>query len=252
MHYTIQTLAQLSGVTIRTLRFYDEIGLLKPAYVADNGYRYYDNNQLLLLQQILFFRELGFELKAIQEILQQSDFDKHKTLIAHKQLLHAKIERMHELVATIDTTINHLEGTQLMDSAQLFKGFTHEQQAEHEADLVERYGQDASEHIEQTKRNIKKWTKDDWNNVRKEFEAICNELTHAVQQNIPVTDASVQAVIKRHYNWICQFWTPNRESYAGLGQEYTLPAWSNTFNGYHPQLAQYMADAINMYAQQQL
>src|SRR5579872_3387238 len=108
--YTVKKLAKLSGVSIRTLHFYDEVGLLKPACYGANGYRYYQEKQLLLLQQILFFRELGFELKQIQEILGQSDFNKLETLRSHKKVLRKNIARMTELMKTIDKTINHLEG----------------------------------------------------------------------------------------------------------------------------------------------
>ena len=122
MNYTVNQLAKLSGVTIRTLRFYDEIGLLKPAFVAENGYRYYRENELLLLQQILFFRELGFELKQIQDILKHSDFDRQATLQSHKKTLKKEIERLQTLMVTIDKTINHLQGKQTMSERELFYG----------------------------------------------------------------------------------------------------------------------------------
>ena len=84
MAYTVKKLAKLSGVSIRTLRFYDDIGLLKPAYYGDNKYRYYEEKQLLMLQQILFFRELGFSLVDIQRIIDSSDFDKTASLNSHR------------------------------------------------------------------------------------------------------------------------------------------------------------------------
>jgi len=122
MDYTVNQLAKLAGVTVRTLRFYDEIGLLKPAFIAENGYRYYREKELLILQQILFFRELGFELKQIQEILGQSDFDQLKTLQSHKNVLRKNIERIKTLLITIDKTINHLEGKQTMSEKEIFFG----------------------------------------------------------------------------------------------------------------------------------
>ena len=76
MDYTVKELAQISGISIRPLHWYDEVGLLKPAYHGSNGYRYYEEEQLLILQQILFFRELGFELKKIRKVLGRGDFDK--------------------------------------------------------------------------------------------------------------------------------------------------------------------------------
>ena len=87
MAYTVTKLAKISGVSVRTLHWYDEVGLLKPAYYGSNGYRYYEEEQLLILQQILFFRELGFELKQIQKILGRSDFDKIAALSSHRKVL---------------------------------------------------------------------------------------------------------------------------------------------------------------------
>src|SRR5579872_2687080 len=137
MDYTINKLATISGVTIRTLRFYDEIGLLKPAYIADNGYRYYQKKELLLLQQILFFRELGFELKDIQRILKQSDFDKREALKLHKKVLRNKIDRMAELISTIDNTMQDLDGKITLEDNQLFYGFDSEKQLDYELYMVE-------------------------------------------------------------------------------------------------------------------
>src|SRR5580693_668450 len=87
MAFTVNKLAKLSGVSVRTLHFYDEIGLLKPAYYGDNNYRYYEEAQLLMLQQILFFRELGFQLNDIQRIIASPDFDKIKALESHRKIL---------------------------------------------------------------------------------------------------------------------------------------------------------------------
>src|ERR1700691_2339019 len=103
--YTVKEVAKLSNVSVRTLRFYDEIGLLKPAFYGDNGYRYYEEEQLLILQQILFFRELGFELKQIRRVLGRSDFDKMVALSSHRQVLKKNLEQTRKLIKTIDKTI---------------------------------------------------------------------------------------------------------------------------------------------------
>src|SRR5215813_12307595 len=87
MAYTVKNLARMSGVSVRTLHFYDEVGLLKPAYLGANGYRFYEESQLLTLQQILFYRELGFELKQIKKILERPGFDRIAALQSHRQVL---------------------------------------------------------------------------------------------------------------------------------------------------------------------
>src|ERR1041385_1645418 len=124
MAYTVKQLAVMSGVTVRTLHFYDEMALLKPAYTAANGYRMYEEPQLLILQQILFYRELGFELKRINEILSQRQFETIAALKSHRQVLEKNVTRTRTLIETIDKTIHHLKGTKKMKSEELFMGFS--------------------------------------------------------------------------------------------------------------------------------
>jgi DNA-binding transcriptional MerR regulator len=123
MAYTVKQLAVMSGVTVRTLHFYDEMALLKPAYTKANGYRIYEEPQLLMLQQILFYRELGFELKRINEILSQREFEKITALKSHRQVLEKNFTRTRTLIETIDKTISHLKGARKMKSEELFIGF---------------------------------------------------------------------------------------------------------------------------------
>jgi DNA-binding transcriptional MerR regulator len=124
MAYTVKQLAVMSGVTVRTLHFYDEMALLKPAYTKANGYRIYEEPQLLMLQQILFYRELGFELKRINEILSQRKFEKIAALKSHRQVLEKNVTRTRTLIETIDKTISHLKGAKKMKSEEMFKGFS--------------------------------------------------------------------------------------------------------------------------------
>src|SRR5687767_13082878 len=124
MAYTVKQVAAMSGVSIRTLHIYDEMALLKPAYTKANGYRIYEETQLLMLQQILFYRELGFELKRIKEILGQRKFEKITALKSHRQVLEKNVTRTRTLIETIDRTISHLKGTKKMKSEELFMGFS--------------------------------------------------------------------------------------------------------------------------------
>src|SRR3954452_5831307 len=124
MPYTVKQVAAMSRVSVRTLHFYDEVGLLKPAYVGANGYRFYEEPQLLMLQQILFYRELGFELKQIKAILGRADFEKVAALQSHRRVLQDSLARTRTLLDTIDKTISHLEGTTTMKSEEMFLGFS--------------------------------------------------------------------------------------------------------------------------------
>jgi DNA-binding transcriptional MerR regulator/uncharacterized RmlC-like cupin family protein len=124
MAFTVKQVAAMSGMSVRTLHFYDETGLLKPAYVGANSYRFYEETQLLTLQQILFYRELGFELKQIKEILGRADFEKVTALRSHRKVMEKELSRTHQLIGTIDKTIQHLNGTEKMRSEEMFSGFT--------------------------------------------------------------------------------------------------------------------------------
>src|SRR2546421_7023341 len=124
MAYSVKQLAVMSGITVRTLHFFDEMALLKPAYMKANGYRIYEEPQLLMLQQILFYRELGFELKRIKEILSQRNFEKVAALQSHRQVLEQNVTRTRTLIETIAKTISHLKGTKKMKTEELFMGFS--------------------------------------------------------------------------------------------------------------------------------
>jgi DNA-binding transcriptional MerR regulator len=124
MAYTVKQVAALSGVSVRTLHFYDETGLLEPAYTGANGYRFYEEPQLLSLQQILFYRELGFELREIRELLGRPDFQRLDALESHREALEGRLARTRRLLETIDRTIDHLKGRTPMNDEQIFAGFT--------------------------------------------------------------------------------------------------------------------------------
>lgn len=126
MSYTVKKLSKLSGISIRTLRFYDRIGLLRPAFYGENNYRYYEEEQILMLQQILFYRELGFPLSDIKGVVSSDDFNKIDALISHKQVLAQSLDRTAKLIKTIDQTIEHLTGKITMRNEELFVGFAHE------------------------------------------------------------------------------------------------------------------------------
>ncbi len=255
MAYTVKKLAELSGVSVRTLHFYDEIGLLPPAYVAENSYRYYEEEQLLNLQQILFFRELGFELKQIQTILSQADFDKVQALLTHKEALTRKSGRIAELIDTIDQTIKRLHGEMAMKDKEMFKGFSPEEQAQNEAYLVNRYGEKAKKHIEESKRKTKDWTKEAWAVAGEEWADIFKNLKILMDRNTSPDAEEVQALITRHFNWLSKIWTPDKESYVLHAQGFIDLAWKKAFeqiDDNHPRLAQYFAKAAETFAKRNL
>lgn len=135
--YTIKEIAGLAGVTTRTLRYYDQIGLLPPAEVGGNGYRYYDQASLMKLQQIMFFRELDVPLNEIQLIMDQPGFNLENALIGHRARLQKRSLRLESLIATIDQTLTNLQGGRQMTPDEFFNGFDPSQ---YEAEVHERWG----------------------------------------------------------------------------------------------------------------
>jgi DNA-binding transcriptional MerR regulator len=159
MAYTVNKLAKLSGVSVRTLHFYDDIELLKPAYYGDNNYRYYQEAQLLMLQQILFYRELGFSLKDIQRIVLNPDFDKVTALESHRQTLERNLNQTKELIETIDKTIAHLRGTARMKDEELYYGFDSEKQRRYEQELVDS-GKVTESEMKDYRKQYQNWTQE--------------------------------------------------------------------------------------------
>ena len=121
---TVKQLSSLAGVTPRTLHHYDQIGLLKPSRVGDNGYRYYGEESVLRLQQILFYRELGIPLEDIKKIMARRDFDVLGALYSHKDALKRQVTRLNNLIHTVDNTIDYLKGKKEMSNKQLFEAFS--------------------------------------------------------------------------------------------------------------------------------
>jgi DNA-binding transcriptional MerR regulator len=252
MVYTVTKLAKLSGISVRTLHWYDEVGLLKPAYYGANGYRYYEEEQLLMLQQILFFKELGFDLKLIQKVLGRGDFDKMGALISHRKVLQADLERMRQLIKTIDKTIEHIKGSKKMKEQEMYFGFSKEKQAAYEKEIIERFGAAGQKHTEECRQNMKSWSKEDWNHSKEEFGKICTDLVHLMGEGKKAGSKEVQEIIRRHYLWLKKFWTPTKDSYAGHGLFIVESDLSKAYEEYDPQLPRFVADAIQQYAKTQL
>ena len=252
MAYTVQQVAVLSGVSRRTLHFYDEAGLLKPAYHGRNGYRYYEEPQLLMLQQILFYRELGFELKEIKRILSRKDFEKIAALESHRKVLLKNVARTRELIRTIDKTIEHLKGKTKMKTEELFAGFDAEQQAKHERYLIDRFGEGAKGHIAQSKARIKDWTKADWEKSGAAFNSICQDLVAAMERKAATDSREVQAIVRRHYQWLKQFWTPKRASYSGHADLIVDSDLRKAYEAHHADLPEFLALAMKAFAETEL
>lgn len=251
MAYTVNKLAKLSGVSVRTLHYYDEIGLLKPSYIGNNNYRYYEEAELLMLQQILFFRELGFQLADIQRIIQSRDFDTIAALESHRKILDESLSQTQKLIETIDKTIAHLRGTEPMKLDDIFEGFSAQKQKFYEDFLVESGVQ--QEVINKSKAKIKDWTKEQWQVHKQKADKIHEELAAAIDKHLQPSSPEVQKIIKKHYELTTVFWTPTKESYIGLSQFYlSHPDFLKFYEGIHPKLLEFLVAAMKVYAEREL
>ncbi|CZH50736.1 MerR family transcriptional regulator [Legionella pneumophila serogroup 1] len=249
MTYTVKQLAKISGVSVRTLHWYDEIGLLKPAYQGANGYRYYEEKQCLRLQQVLFFRELGFPLNEIQKLLMQDDFDHIKALRAHKQVLESEINRKNKLITTIDKTIQHLRGKHKMSNEELYYGFDSEKQKQYEKELVKE-GVVSQEWMNNYKKKINKWTQEDKEKFIQEGKEINEALILAINKKLNPSSPEVQAIIGKHHTWVG--WNPTKEGYIGLSQRYLTPEFRKFYEQLHPELVDFIVEAMSLYANKNL
>ncbi|MFD6155597.1 MerR family transcriptional regulator [Nocardia sp. NPDC060256] len=250
MSWSIAEVARMSGITARTLRHYDDIGLLEPAHVGVNGYRYYEEEQLLRLQQILVLRELGLSLAEIAESV-DSEPDTLVALERQHIRLRTESNRLARMADTVARTIADLEGktemaVKINRPENLFEGFDHSQ---YEAEARERW----PEQYEQSQRHYATMTAEDIEQWQREGTAWLIRMAEHMAAGTPVEDPAVQAEIHTHYLGLCRFWTPNREAYKGMGQMFVDDdRYKATYLKIAEGLAEYHRDAMIVYADQRL
>jgi len=245
--FSVNQLAKISGVSVRTLHHYDSIGLLKPAIRTDSGYRYYGKAELLRLQQIRFYKELDLPLNRIQEILDDGDFDTLKALNGHKEELRLRIERLQTLIQTIDNTIANLK-TENMNYEEMYKGFSKEQVAAWEAEVKERFG---AEKLDESKRNINAMKKEKLEALKTEGDEISKALTLLIGTD--PADDKVQALVLRHYNMIQQFYSCPIDLYRKIGELYVADErYKAHYDQYDEHLADLLHRGINVFCDRQM
>lgn len=243
--YTVKQLSELAGVSVRTLHYYDEIDLLHPSKVGANGYRYYDDATLYRLQQILFYREIGLELMQIKEVLDSADFDLVSALRSHRSVLQDKINRLQNLIGTVDNTINDLTGGEKMSKKRLFEAFSEEQQKEYEREARLEYGPD---NVNESIRRWKSYTEAQKQAIGEEGEQVYRELLEAMQAGTPAQDESVQTILVRWHQHLRYFYEPTLDILRGLGMTYNShPGFIATFAKIHPDLPAYLEAGITQY-----
>jgi len=247
MVYTVKQLAKAAGVTVRTLHYYDAIGLLKPSFIKNNGYRYYQEKELVKLQQILFFRELEFPLNEIVQMVNTPAYNTLEALADHRKLLEMKRERLESLLATVDKTIKKLKEGEVISSDDLFASFTHSHIEQYKGEIKAKWGHTNA--YQQSVNRTKQWTKKDFDLIKEEGLAITLSLSRLMDKGI--ASAEVQEHIERHFQHINRFYDCSYEMYRQLGEMYNEDQrFAETYNNIAPHLAVFMRDAIAYYCSQ--
>ncbi len=239
MKMLIKDFSELCGVSVRTLHYYDEIGLLKPFLVDElTGYRYYDEKSILRMQEIMFYRELDFSLKSIREILSSPDYDKKEALKEQKKLLIMKKERLERLISSIDSAE---KGKVIM------KAFDNSDFEKYKDEAREKWGStDAyKEHREKTKN----YSKGDFDALGERMDLIMNEFSLCMKKDLSPESEEAQSLVRKLQDYITDnFYTCTKEILAGLGQMYVFDErFKNNIDKHGDGTAQFISEAIKFY-----
>lgn len=251
MEYTIQALSKLAGVSARTLRYYDEVGLLHPSRTTEAGYRIYTTEQIDILQQILFYRALGFPLKQIQSIMQAPDFDRLTALEHQRNTLIKEQERLSHLATTINRTIQYTKGEIMMKDQEKFEAFKQniidQNEAMHGTEIRAKYG---DVQVGAANERILHMTAEEYQSFETLKEAVLNLLAQAVKTGAHPTDEIGKQVYDLHCHWLSYSlsdYTP--EQLKGIASLYLADP---RFTAYYDQqvsgCAKFLCEAVSHWA----
>ncbi len=249
MEYTVQKLGKMAGISTRTLRYYDEIDILKPARINSSGYRIYGQREVDRLQQILFYRELGVSLEDIKSMVTSPEFDGAKALREHREKLLEKREQLDMLIANVEKTIAKTEGRIVMSDKEKFEGFKQklidENEKKYGEEIREKYGKDA---VEKSNNRVKNMTQEEYDAVTRLGEEQLRTLAEAFKTGDPSGELAQKAA-ELHKQWLTFYWDSySKEAHAGLAQMYVD---DERFRAYYdkeqPGTAEFLRDAILIY-----
>ncbi|MFD1363618.1 MerR family transcriptional regulator [Lentibacillus salinarum] len=242
MQMKVKEVAELVGISVRTLHHYDDIGLLKPD-TTESGYRIYSQKDLESLQQILFFKQLGFPLKKIKAIINSPSFDREEAFQIQRKMLLEERARLDHMIATIDKTIQHMKGAIYMSDLEKFEGFDFSKNP-YEQEARERWGDEA---VDESNNKINKMSNDEQKALGEEFDQIYRDLA-AIRHQAPDSDEA-QAGIKVWYDYLNKIGNYSLEAFKGLGQMYVDDErFTKNIDKYGDGLAEFMRDAMAVYA----
>ncbi len=249
MEYTVQKLSRLAGVSTRTLRYYDEIEILKPARINSSGYRIYGQVEVDRLQQILFYRELGVSLENIRMIITKPTFDGKIALREHRAKLLEKRKQLDLLIANVDQTIAQTEGRIKMTDAEKFEGFKQkmisDNDKEYGKEMREKYGE---EPVKKSNQKLKNMTEEEYKEVTSLELEVIEALAKAFKTGNPASEIAQKAV-ELHKQWLSYYWSDySKEAHVGLANMYVE---DERFRAYYDKrqhgTAEFLREAILIY-----
>ncbi len=248
--YTVKQLADMARVSVRTLHHYDEIGLLTPAWLGNNGYRYYEQPQLYRLQQVMLYREFGLSLDEIKTVLDAPGFDVAAALRSHRMRLADRLEQQNQLLGVIDETLERMEKDTIMQD-NLYNWQSPAKQADYEAWLVERYGPQAQDWVAHSRQRLDALGADDKQMAMDRLKTIEGDLAEAFRRGLNVTAKAVAPILERHREWVGYMW--NRPcppgAYAILADTYIgHPDFVARFDSMAQGFATWLAAAMKVHA----
>lgn len=251
MYYTVNELAKLSDVTRRTLHYYDEIGLLKPKSIMENGYRVYGVEEVDLLQQILFYRELGMELSEIKSLLYSPTFDKHTAMEKHLESLLAQKARLDKLLNNVEQTLRAMKGEYEMRDKEKFEGFKREYISENEKkygkEMREKYGDDV---IDASNAKIAALAADAWDAQVELEKEIKETLLKAMQEGNAKGETAMKAC-ELHKKWLMCTWKDgmySKEAHRAMGEMYVADErFRKYYDDVHKGMVEFFSEALKEY-----
>lgn len=247
MSYTVHSLAQLAGISVRTLHYYDQIGLLKPSVIKKNGYRYYEEAELIRLQQILFFRELEFALEDIKHMLNRPGFNVVEALKDQKKLIRLKQSRLEKLIYAIDNAIKTMNNNHKINEEELYDVFKDDDVKQYQDEVKSRWGN--SDAYRQSMAKVGKMTKKEMDKLKADGKKHTQAIADAMDKGIEHPD--VQKLIKQSHEGVNFFYECSYEMFRNLGKMYVDdPRFAANYDKFRPGLAVFMRDAIAYYCDQ--
>lgn len=243
--YSTGKLSEISGISSRTLRYYDEIGLLKPSFINESGYRYYGDKEVAFLQQILFYKERGFDLQTIKEIIYSKDFDISSALEEHLLSLEEEKKKIDIMINSVKLSLKSLKGEYNMTDKEKFEAFKKDLVEKNEKtygkEIREKYGDDS---VDESNRKMLNMSGEDYKMFKELEENILTLVERCVKENLDLDSKGAIELANMHQKWIKMTWNKySVEAHKSLAMMYTM---DERFKEYYDKNVEGCADYLSM------